>query len=198
MSVVVLSLVLIFELIQQVALLSFLLHLSIFKILKIRFWTFWRKNCISIALWVLFSSKPYQAFRTAPWKQPRLVKPWLHFDQNLILKSAVTVLLGFLLTHFKSLPEEQEKYSFSSSRHISLSVYLFLDSELQLGESKELNDEPCKYRSRDFLKAIFCQQKSIEKQTGFAWNFLQSPMQVCRGAYISYFKINALIFYCSL
>ena len=53
-----------------------------------------------------------------------------------------------------------------------------------------------KYRSRELLKAIFCHQKTIREQTGSALNFLQPTIQVCRGAYIPYFKINTSIFCC--
>ena len=37
-------------------------------------------------------------------------------------------------------------------------------------------------------------KKTIRKQTGSAWNFLQPSIQVCRGTYIPYFKINTPIF----
>ena len=50
MSVVFLSLLLIFELIQQASMVNFVLFLNIFQILNIRFWTFWRENSISLAL----------------------------------------------------------------------------------------------------------------------------------------------------
>ena len=54
-----------------------------------------------------------------------------------------------------------------------------------------------KYRSREFLKVIFLSlKKAVKKQTSSAWIFLQPAIQVCRGAYISYFKINAPIFCC--
>ena len=46
------------------------------------------------------------------------------------------------------------------------------------------------------LKAIFCHQKMIKKQKGLVWNFLQHSIQVCRGAYIPYFKIVTIIFCC--
>ena len=50
--------------------------------------------------------------------------------------------------------------------------------------------ERWKNRSRELLKAIFChQKKTIRKQTDSEWNFLQPPIQVCRDAYIPYFKI---------
>ena len=41
-------------------------------------------------------------------------------------------------------------------------------------------------------------KKTIKKQTGSAWNFLQTPIQVCKGAYIPYFKINGPILLLSL
>ena len=45
---------------------------------------------------------------------------------------------------------------------------------------------------------FFVIKRRIKKQTGSAWNFLQFPIQMCRGAYIPYFKINAPIFCCSI
>ena len=62
------------------------------------------------------------------------------------------------------------------SRHISnsrLSVYLFLKSEPELGKSEEFNNHGIKenktYKSYSFL--------SPKKQhTGFAWNFLETPV----------------------
>ena len=94
---------------------------------------------------------------------------------------------GFLLTSSQSYSGKQENPSSSFSKHISssLSVYLFLDSEL--------SNWGWKYRSRELLKAIFLSPKIIRKPTGSAWSFLQPPIQVCRGAHISYFKINAMI-----
>ena len=93
MSVVFLSLLLIFELIQQDALVNFVLFLNIFRILKIPFLTFWGKYCISLALWALFSLKLYKAFRIGQCKQLQLVKLWLNFDLNFIFKSFSTALL---------------------------------------------------------------------------------------------------------
>ena len=48
------------------------------------------------------------------------------------------------------------------------------------------------------FKSYFYHQKTTKRQTGSAWNFLQSPLQVCRGAHIPYFKINSPIFCCPL
>ena len=54
-----LSLLCNFELIEQVALVDFLLYLNIFKILRISFSTFW---IACLVLWTLFSLKPCKAF----------------------------------------------------------------------------------------------------------------------------------------
>ena len=47
---------------------------------------------------------------------------------------------------------------------------------------------------KELSKATFCHQKNPKKaeQTSFAWKLFQPPIQVCRGAYISCFKITAL------
>ena len=52
--------------------------------------------------------------------------------------------------------------------------------------------EGWKYRSRELWKTFFChsKKKKERKQTASAWNFLQPSIQVRRGAYTSYFKIN--------
>ena len=42
-----------------------------------------------------------------------------------------------------------------------------------------------------FWNKFFCHWKTIIEQAGSAWNFLQPSIQVCRGAYFPYFKINA-------
>ena len=57
MSVVFLSLLLIYRVNSTAALVNFVLFWKIFKILKITFWTFWRKNCVSLAMWALFFLK---------------------------------------------------------------------------------------------------------------------------------------------
>ena len=88
LRVVFLSLLLIFELIQQVALVNLMSFLNILKILIISFWTFWRKNCISLGLWASFSWKSCKAFRIALCKQPRLVKPCLNSDLYFLSKTS--------------------------------------------------------------------------------------------------------------
>ena len=135
MSVVFLSLLLIFELIQQVTLINFMLHLNICKILKISFWTFWRKNCISLALWALFSLKPYKVFSNSTVQTAAtsvaMIKFWSKFNIQILCYS-FTWDNRFLLTPFQSFPGKQENPSSSASKHINhiLSLYPFLDSEL--------------------------------------------------------------------
>ena len=65
----------------------------------------------------------------------------------------------------------------SASRHINnrLSVYVFLDSEPQLGKSKQIITK-WKHESREFLIAVLF---GHQKKKGSAWNFLQPPIQVC-------------------
>ena len=78
------------------------------------------------------------------------------------------------------------------SRHIgnSLSVYLFLEFEPQLDKSEEFSNHWMK--KIELLEAIpFLSPK--KNQAGFAWNFLETPIQVCRGASILYF--NTLFFF---
>ena len=48
------------------------------------------------------------------------------------------------------------------------------------------------------FKSFFLPPKKKKKQTDSAWNLLQPPLQMWRGAYILSFKINALHFCCSL
>ena len=75
----------------------------------------------------------------------------------------------------------------------------FLDFELQLGKSKEFNNERTKVQvKRAFKSYFFCHKKVIKRQTGSAWNFLQLPIPVYRGVVIPYLKINAPIFCCPL
>ena len=49
---------------------------------------------------------------------------------------------------------------------------------------------------RAFKGYFFVTKKTITKQTGSAWNVFQTSIQVCRGARISYLKINTSIFCC--
>ena len=84
---------------QQAALVNFMVLLNIFKILKILFWIFWRKNGIFFALWALFYLKLYKTFRIGQGKKPRLLKPWLNFDLNFIFKSSGTALLETILSY---------------------------------------------------------------------------------------------------
>ena len=49
-----------------------------------------------------------------------------------------------------------------------------------------------KYRASELLKAIFVTKKNKTRmQKSSAGNFLQYPIQMCRGVYIPYYKTNA-------
>ena len=130
MNVVFLSLWLNFELIQQVALVNFMLFLNILKISKVSFWTFWTKNCISLDLWALFFWKPCKVFRIGQCKQPRLVKPYF------IPKTSDTALLGKPLPNVLQIssqchPEKPfPQHFWTHQQHNSLNVYLLLNFEL--------------------------------------------------------------------
>ena len=157
MRVVFLFLLLIFELIQQAALVNFILFLNILKILKISFLTCWRKNSISLALGALFSSQTCQTSRIALCKQPQLVKPCLIFQiQN--LWHGFTRGNSFLQTHSHCISRKSENPPPSAFRHInnSFNVYLFFDSKLQPGKSKEFNNEVMKLRVKWAFKSYFC------------------------------------------
>ena len=94
--VVFLSLLLIFEFTQQAALVNFMFYLDIFKILKILFRTFRRKNLLPRKL------------KIAQCKQPQLVKPSLIKLHIQILWNSFTTDNRFLLTPSQSLPWKQE------------------------------------------------------------------------------------------
>ena len=134
-----LSLLLIFELIQQAALVNFMLFLNILKILK-SFWTFWRKNCISLDLWALFSWKPCKAFKIAQCKQPQLIKPCLNFDLCFISKTSRTALLETIVSYKRkphpSLSRKTEKTLLpallDNQQHSRLNVHLFPDFPLTM------------------------------------------------------------------
>ena len=54
-------------------------------------------------------------------------------------------------------------------------------------------------RVKRAFKSYFLSPKNVLKsQTGSGWNYLQSPIQVCRDAYIPYFIIKAPVFCCPL
>ena len=72
---------------------SFMLLLNILKILKISFWTFCRKNCISLSLWALFFLNPCKGFTIALCKQLRVVKSSLNSDLYFMFKISGTALL---------------------------------------------------------------------------------------------------------
>ena len=149
-----------------------MLYLYIFKILKIWFWTFWMKICSVLTAII---SKAMIKFLSKFHVQIH----WYRFTRD----------NRFLLN-----PSQSTRNSSSSAfRHInnSLSVCLLPDSEL--------NNRGTKIQGKWAFKSYFCHQKNkTRKQKSSAGNFLQHPIQVCRGAYIPYYKINAPIFCCSI
>ena len=104
-----------------------------------------------------------------------------------MFKSSVATLLEtirFLLTPFQSLPRIQENPTASLDKSITVLVCIFFSI---------LNSimEEWKYGSRELLKTS---SKSSKKEEISAWNFLEPPIQVCRGAYIPDFKISPTYF----
>ena len=79
-------------------------------------------------------------------------------------------------------------------------VYFFLDSEPQLGKSKELNNQGMKVLLKRTFKNYFLlsPQKIKEIRQALYKIFHHSPIEVCRGASICRFKINALFLWPSL
>ena len=131
----------------------------IFKVLKISFWTFWRKNCISLNLWALFIIKLCKAFRIAQCKQPRLVKPCLNSDIYVIFQTFGTALLETTVSYKPLCSISQENRanpSPSASRHInnSLNLYLFFNFE-----EKNSIMNGLEYKLKGLLKAIFLSPK---------------------------------------
>ena len=182
---------------------NFMLFLIIFKIYKILLWTFWRKNCISLDLQAHFSLKPCKAFRTVQTAtiSKAMFKFWSTFHiQNHWYR--VTRDNNFLQSTSQFLLEMQENPPPPSSLDTSaraLIFIFFLDFELELGKSKELNNKRMRVRVKRAFKSYFLSPKNVLKsQTGSGWNYLQSPIQVCRDAYIPYFIIKAPVFCCPL
>ena len=159
-------LLLIFELIHQATLVNFMFFLNIVKILKVSFWTFWRKICISLDLWALFLWKLCKAFRIVQCKQLRFLKSfkfWSIFHiQNLWY--SFTRDNSFLQT-FTSL--SQKNPSTNTSRHINnitalVCIFsLILNCSLANQKNSIMNGWKC--RSKGLLKLFFCHQKSNKK-----------------------------------
>ena len=148
-------LLLIFELVQQAALVNFKLFMNILKILKISLVTFLRKHCISIDLWDLFSQKRCKAFRIAQCKSPELVKPCLNSDLYFISKPLLQLYQRQWLPNnpFQVSPRKTEKL-----------LYLSLSFEQQLGKSKEFNNERMKAKVKRAFESFFVTKKIIKNR----------------------------------
>ena len=122
MSALFLSLLLIFELIQQATLMNFMLFLNILKILKVSFSKFWRENlhipwlvgsfflehCVKLldnTVETAMISKAMFKF----WSIFHIQNPWCGFTRD----------NSFLQTPSQLLPGKQESLSPSTSRHIN-------------------------------------------------------------------------------
>ena len=73
-------------------------------------------------------------------------------------------------------------------------MYFFLNSEPQLSRLKEFNNQRMRWR-RAFRSYFFVTKKTIKKQTCSELNFLETPVQVSRGASTLYFNAS---FFCNL
>ena len=118
-------------------------------------------------------------------------------------------LLLLLLPSGKLLPKLSHLFPLGTqASNSSLNMYLFLNSELQLGKSKEINNQGIKvqvkiaFKSYSFIFVTKMQKKQNKKetnkpnkQTNSAWNFLQPSRQMCRGVSLPYFNISTTIFY---
>ena len=81
---------------------------------------------------------------------------------NLIKTKAFSYLQSHQPSYFFSQAEQLPKLS--PSRHNSLSMYLFLDSEPWLGKSKELNNQGMKIHSKELYKSFFfVTQKKVDR-----------------------------------
>ena len=116
-----------------------------------------------------------------------------------LIKTKVSCYLQFpQASHFFSQAEQLPELS--PSRHInnSFSVYHFLDSESQLGKSKELNNQAMKVHvKRAFISHSFLLQKKKSRQALHEIFF--NPKYSCEaGASTPYFKIQHPLFCCLL
>ena len=148
---------------------NFMLYLNIHKILKISFWTFWKKNYIYLVLY---------ACKTARWKQPRLVKPWLIFFLNFIFKTPGVAFLEKISSYWPSpsLSQENRKSFPPTPLDTSVTALVSIFSSI-------LNSiiEGWNYRSRKLSKAIFCHQKNKKKANRLCMKFSPtSNTSACR------------------
>ena len=99
---------------------------------------------------------------------------------------------SFLLTPYQSPPEPLDTSI--------TALVCILSSILKCNEANQHNSliKGWKCRSRKFFKAIFCHQRNNKKAGRLSMKFFSISVQVHRGAYIPYFKINAPILCCPL
>ena len=102
------SLLLIFEMIQQAALVKFMYFLSISKISEKRHFEHYEREIDSPCSLFFFFLKSHKAFRIAPCKQSWLnfVKTRLNFDLSFEFKSSGTVLLEIIVSSNNPIPQE--------------------------------------------------------------------------------------------
>ena len=118
-----------------------------------------------------------------------------------LIKAKVSCYLQFPQTiHFSSQAEQLRELS--PSRHNNnFSVYHFLDSESQLGKSKELNNQAMKVHvKRAFISHSFLLQKKKKKKCRQALHeiFFNLKYSCEAGASTPYFKIQHPLFCCLL
>ena len=99
MSVVFLSLLLIFRVNSAGCSGDFHVVFKFCKFLKSNLEHFEGKNCTSLDLWAVFSRKPCNVFIIAQCKQPRLVKPFLNSDLCFTSLISGTALLETIVSY---------------------------------------------------------------------------------------------------
>ena len=105
---------------------------------------------------------------------------------------------SFLQTPSKSLPGKQENHSpvpLGTSRTASMCIFPSILNCSWGNRKNSITDESAQM---GFKNLFYFHYKSNKKKANSWWNFLQPPIQVCRGVCILYFKINAPIFCCLL
>ena len=178
MSVVFWSLLLIFELIQQAALMNFMLYLNILKILKI-FMLNISKEKLHISCLLSFWNSTMQ---TATINKA-VINFWSKFHFR-ILWYSFTWVNRFLLTPSLISPREiLPPAPLDTSTTALMRIFSPILNSVMKG---------WKYRSREHLKVIFCHQKKPKKADIFlklAWNFFSDICMKCLNPQVSISKM---------